>query len=117
MRKTSEKKLAEHNLGERLSYLRGHRKLTQSELSKKAGVSQSTIAQIEAGKKDPSVQTLKKLAEALEIHIAIFFASDDVHIFDMGRLAANYRKVEDLNDTLYRAIGEVVRFAKKIGFC
>lgn len=114
MKKT--KKLDGIGLPERISYLRDVRKLTQAELAKKAKLSQSTVAQIEAGKKDPSIETLKKLAMALEVHIAILFAGDNVHVFDMPKLKKKYDSVEKLNPTLFHALGMVVNYAKDIGY-
>jgi transcriptional regulator with XRE-family HTH domain len=105
-----------YSLGERLVYLRERRHLTQQELAKAAGVSQSTIAHIESNKKDPSISTLKKLASALDIHIAVLFSTDTVHVFDMERLKSKYDNVEKLNPTIYYAIGKVVAYAKDIGF-
>jgi transcriptional regulator with XRE-family HTH domain len=110
------KSISNYTLPERLKYLRQSRDLTQGELAKKAGVAQSTIAQIESGRKDPSISTLKMIAKALDIEMAILFASDDVHVFDMNRLNDRYKRVEDLNPTLHVAMDRVVRFAKKIGF-
>jgi transcriptional regulator with XRE-family HTH domain len=110
------KSISSYTLPERLKYLRQSRKLTQGELAKKAAVAQSTIAQIESGRKDPSISTLKQIAGALDIEIAILFATDDVHVFDMKRMNAKYHKIEDLNPTLHVAIDKVVRYAKKIGF-
>jgi transcriptional regulator with XRE-family HTH domain len=110
------KSISSYSLPERLKYLRQDRGLTQGELAKTAGVAQSTIAQIESGRKDPSISTLKQIAQALDIEIAILFASDDVHVFDMKRLQAKYHKIDDLNPTLHVAIDKVVRYAKKIGF-
>ena len=112
-----EKGISGYSLPERLHYLRQERRgLTQAELAKMSGVSQSTIAQIEKGRKDPSITTLRKIADALDVHIAVLFASDDVHVFDMKRMNAKYHKIEDLNPTLHVAIDKVVRYAKKIGF-
>jgi DNA-binding XRE family transcriptional regulator len=90
--------------------------MTQMELAKAAQVSQSTIAQIERGGKDPSLSTLLKIAQALDCHIAVLFANDSVHVFDMDRLKAKYDNVEKLNPTLYFALGKVVAWAKDIGF-
>jgi predicted transcriptional regulator len=42
-------------------------KLTQVELAKRAGVSQSLIARIEAGDVDPRLSTLKKILEAMKV--------------------------------------------------
>jgi transcriptional regulator with XRE-family HTH domain len=115
MKKTASKSI-EYPVGERVAHLRGRLDMTQTELAKKAGVSQSTVAQIESGKKDPSVSTLKKIASALDVHIAVLFAGDDVHVFDMKRLRAKYKRADKLHPTLYHALGMVVAYAKEIGF-
>lgn len=52
-------------LGKRIAELRQKRNLSQTELASKIGVSQSTIAQIETGRNDPSVTTLRKIAAGL----------------------------------------------------
>jgi transcriptional regulator with XRE-family HTH domain len=113
---TKDSKIDQFSLQERISYMRERRNLTQGELAKAAGVSQSTIAHIENGKKDPSLSTLKKIAEALDVHIAVLFSSDQVHVFDMTRLRKKYDNVEKLNPTLYFALGKVVSYAREIGF-
>lgn len=111
------KNISEHSVGARIGYLRQKRGITQVDLAKMAKLSQSTIAQIESDKKDPSLKSLTMISKALEIHISILFADEDVHVFDIRKLRRKYKKVDDLNDTLYRGIGEVVRFAKDIGYC
>jgi len=49
-----------------LKVWRKHRGVTQQALAKAAGKSKSYICEIEAGKKSPSVKTLKALAKALD---------------------------------------------------
>ena len=51
---------------EELRLLRIRAGLTQAELAKKAGVSQSLIARIESGKVNPRVSTLMRIYQALE---------------------------------------------------
>jgi transcriptional regulator with XRE-family HTH domain len=54
--------------GEKLKRLRRGAGLTQAELAQASGVAQSTIAQIETGKRtDPHPGTLKKLADPLGV--------------------------------------------------
>jgi transcriptional regulator with XRE-family HTH domain len=53
-------------LGARLRELRRARALTQEGLAQKAGVSPSTIVDIERGKHEPQIRTLRKLARALD---------------------------------------------------
>jgi transcriptional regulator with XRE-family HTH domain len=54
-------------IGEKLKEVRTRRLLTQDELADKAGVSQSTIANIERDNAEPQFRTIRKLAKALEI--------------------------------------------------
>jgi len=105
-----------YSLASRMKHLRELRQLSQSDLAKKSGVSQATIAHIEKGRKDPSVGTLRKIAEALDVAIAIFFTGPNIHVFDLIRMKKKYTKVTELNDTVYRSIDQVIRYAKEIGF-
>ena len=54
-------------IGEKLKEVRTRRLLTQDELAEKAGVSQSTIANIERNNAEPQFRTIRKLAKALDI--------------------------------------------------
>jgi transcriptional regulator with XRE-family HTH domain len=54
-------------IGEKLREVRTRRLLTQDELAQKAGVSQSTIANIERDNAEPQFRTIRKLAKALDI--------------------------------------------------
>lgn len=106
---------AEYSLSERLKYLRENRSLTQKSLGEIAGLSQATIAHIEKGTKDPSVDTLEKIADALDVHIATLFSTNDVFVFDMKRLRRKYVDVDKLTPHLYMGLGKVIQYAKDIG--
>jgi HTH-type transcriptional regulator, competence development regulator len=54
-------------IGEQLRNARTRRLLTQDELAAKAGVSQSTIANIERNNAEPQFRTIRKLARALDV--------------------------------------------------
>ncbi len=54
-------------IGEKLKEARTRRLLTQDELAEKAGVSQSTIANIERNNAEPQYRTIRKVAKALEV--------------------------------------------------
>ena len=54
-------------IGEKLREFRTRRLLTQDELAQKAGVSQSTIANIERDNAEPQFRTIRKLANALDV--------------------------------------------------
>ena len=53
----------------KLKKFRQQRKLTQGELAERAGVTREYIARLEAGRYDPSLSTLEKLAKALRVKV------------------------------------------------
>ena len=57
--------------------IRTAKRLSQLELSVRANMSQSFIANIETGKKDPSAMTLIRIACALEVSPRDFFPETD----------------------------------------
>jgi len=57
----------EGNLGRNLRRAREQRELTQEEVSERSGVHATEVSRIEAGKRDPRVSTLERLANAVEV--------------------------------------------------
>jgi DNA-binding XRE family transcriptional regulator len=62
------------DLPESLAQLRLSKGLSQSQLAKKAGLRQPNISEIEAGKRKPEYATASKIASALDVSIADFYA-------------------------------------------
>jgi transcriptional regulator with XRE-family HTH domain len=54
-------------VGDKLREIRTRRLLTQEELAEKAGVSPSTIVNIERDNREPYFRTIRKLAKALDV--------------------------------------------------
>lgn len=69
--------MATFDVGARLRTLRDRMALSQRELAKRAGVTNSTISLIEQNRVSPSVASLKKVLEGLPVSLAEFFAGDD----------------------------------------
>ena len=56
------------DVGERIAELRENQLLRQTELAEKAGISPSTLSQIESGRvSNPHIGTLRKIARALNV--------------------------------------------------
>ena len=55
------------NLGKNLRETRKQLGLTQEEVSQRSGVQAGEISRIEAGKRDPQVSTVERLAKALDV--------------------------------------------------
>ncbi|QFU01447.1 HTH-type transcriptional regulator PuuR [Halomonas sp. THAF5a] len=65
------------DVGARLKQLRLARGLSQRELAKRAGVTNSTVSLVEQNHVSPSVSSLKKILDALPVSISAFFAGDE----------------------------------------
>jgi len=61
------------NVGERIKYFRNKSGLTVNGLANKAGISQSYLRDIELGNKQPTVEYLEYICEALKISLVDFF--------------------------------------------
>ena len=64
------------DVGHRLRELRSERGLSMRALARLSGLSTNALSMIERGKTSPSVSTLYKLAEALEVPITAFFRTE-----------------------------------------
>lgn len=56
-------------LGENLKRIRGERKLSQTDLAEKIGADKGYISLLENGKKNPTLSTTEKIAQALGVTI------------------------------------------------
>ncbi len=54
-------------LGQNLRAARQRLELTQEQVSQRSGVQAGEVSRIEAGKRDPQVSTMEKLARAVEL--------------------------------------------------
>ena len=63
-RKECEKAHAEFSIVEALIHARTVAKLSQAEVAKRIGTTQSAIARLEAGNTEPTIPTLRRYAEA-----------------------------------------------------
>lgn len=66
-----------HLLAYHLLTAREHAQLTQKELAEKTGIYQADISKIERGLGNPSLSTLKRLADGLEMDLQINFVNKE----------------------------------------
>jgi transcriptional regulator with XRE-family HTH domain len=93
------------DIGPRLRFLRQRQNLSQRDLAKRAGVTNSTISLIEAGKSNPSIGALKRILDGIPIGLAEFFAFEPdrprksfysaEELTEIGRGGISYRQVGD----------------------
>jgi transcriptional regulator with XRE-family HTH domain len=60
-------------LGQNIRTFRQINKLSAEKLAQKANISSATIFALEQGKAHPSVTTLLKIADALDLHLEVSF--------------------------------------------
>ncbi len=93
------------DVGERLRFVRNRNKISQRELAKRAGVTNSTISLIESNQMNPSVGALKRILDGIPMGMAEFFALEPDRarqafyradeLSEIGKGAISYRQVGD----------------------
>lgn len=79
-------------MGITLKNIRKERKLTLKELAEQTGVSISFLSQVERGKSSVTLESLKKIADALGVNPSIFFAEDtEQDVLDLRRESFYYK--------------------------
>lgn len=61
------------NIGNAIKQVREHFGVSQVELSKKTGISQTAISQMEKGPKQPSKGSIEKICKAFDIPVALLY--------------------------------------------
>ena len=107
------------DIGGRLRYVRLLRNLSQRELAKRAGVTNSTISLIEANRANPSIGALKRILDGLPIGLAEFFALEPERpkkafysadeLVEIGKGRISYLQVGD------RLFGRALQILKEPG--
>ncbi len=64
-------------LGEKLKYFRESKKMSMYKLAQEADISQGHLSDLENGKNQPTIDTLKRLIAPLGITLAEFFNEDN----------------------------------------
>lgn len=66
------------SIGAQIRQLRQQRALSQESLAYKAGLNTSYLGQVERGEKSPTVDTLAKIATALDVNLEKLFIIDNI---------------------------------------
>ncbi len=93
------------DVGSRLRHVRLRHGLSQRELARRAGLTNSTISLIESNRTNPSVGALKRILDGIPIGLAEFFALEPDRpkqafyradeLVEIGKGAISYRQVGD----------------------
>ena len=109
-------------VGVRIRTVRKEKKITQVELGKKLGVSGSMIAQYETGVRNPKLDTIGKIADALGVSLNYLMEWGENDTVDLGLMTLDIAKdiLEDypnLVDLLgENRLYEIVERALTVGY-
>ena len=65
----TEKELLQKSVGQKIKYFREERNITQAKLADLCGFDRPNMARLEAGGTNPTLYTLKKIADKLEVTV------------------------------------------------
>ena len=100
------------NIGERLRFLRKSKNISIYKISKETGISQNHISGIELGKRQPTIDTLSRLAKPLGITLTELFNEDDEAVFlseSEKLLIENYRCLPDDKATVLLNLSSMLK--------
>jgi transcriptional regulator with XRE-family HTH domain len=89
------------NIGERLRALRKEKKLLQRDIAKKTGLLRCNLWRLEIGRQVPTIETLEKIARALEVPMYQLF-----YFREGPRKLPNLRKRMSAKDNLWGNSGK-----------
>jgi transcriptional regulator with XRE-family HTH domain len=94
--------MATTSIGTTVRNLRLQKGLSQGDIEKRTGLLRCYLSRVENGHTTPSLETLQKLANAMDMPLAGFFAEDTLH---------HEMQAQDLTDEELRFLLQVRRYA------
>jgi len=79
--------------GQKMAFCRKERKISQAELGKRSGINGDIIGKYERDEMKPSIETAKKLADALEVSLDYLVGEGDLKVLDKKTL----QRLEDID--------------------
>ena len=68
------------NVGQKINFLREAKKISQTELAKRIGVTNAMISACEADIRQPSIEILAKIANYFDVSLDYLFGKADVNV-------------------------------------
>ena len=96
--------------GKRLAKVREDAGFTQSSLARAVGLSQSAISQIEAGDRNPSYETIRQLAEAMNLSPAYLVGGEVEGLTDSEKTL--FRQYRGLSESSRRELEQFAEYLR-----
>ena len=94
------------NIGEVIRSYRGDRGLSQGDIERRTGLLRCYLSRVENGHTVPSLETLAKIAEAMEINLADFFPGTDT-----AQDRETRKMLGELSEEEIRFLAEIKRYS------
>lgn len=95
-------------LGEKIRIARTNKKMSQQDLSEKAGIHQKNISKYEKNIVIPSAVTLKAIADALQVTTDYLLGSDETKVIKDIALLNQFKEIDKTADDTKRALMTVI---------
>ena len=96
-------------IGDRLRQLREEKKLSQGDIEKRTGLLRCYLSRVENGHTVPSLETLAKIAEAMEISLADFFPGTET-----PRDKETQKMLGELSQDEIRFLAEIKKYSSTL---
>lgn len=101
------------NIADKIKTTRTNKGLSQKEIAITIGIDQAQYSRIESGKVEPTLSSLEKIAEALEVRVVEFFNDDepiDINSFDKS-IVEKLRLLDQLDEVEKKSIYNIIDMA------
>jgi transcriptional regulator with XRE-family HTH domain len=101
--------------GQKMSFCRKEKKLSQAELGKHSGINGDIIGKYERDEMKPSIETAKKLADALAVSLDYLVGDGDLKVVDkktMQRLEDIEKLPQEDKAHIFYALDNLIKAAK-----
>jgi len=93
-------------LGQRIRFYRKQKKISQEKLSEMSDLHPTYIGQIERGEKNPSIESIYKISQALKIPLAVMLEKIDEYDIPSDDYSLYYK--QESNDNIPLKIYELI---------
>jgi len=101
------------NIAEKIKHFRTAKNLSQKELATSIGMDQAQYSRMESGKVEPTVSSLEKIADALDVSVAELFSEEqltNINSYDKN-VVERLRLLDELEDVEKTSIFNIIDMA------
>lgn len=101
--------------GQKMAFCRKEKKISQAEIGKRAGINGDIVGKYERDEMKPSIDTAKKLADALEVSLDYLVGDAELRVLDkktMQRLEDIEKLAPEDKNNIFYTLDNLIKAAK-----